>query len=286
MDTTGSSDEAATAAPDPAAAAPLNNQSAASADDDDDDDDDKAGTPPPLRLDLTNAYGTYDQGVISASTNVRLKDFDTIAVTWPTAPKDPAKVELASMKVQVSQTDTSLNMEDCLKLFLSKEQLTAANLWSSFALRVLVFFFLLLLLLLLLFFPVYLFFFSPCILRHHCLTRRMCPVCKEGVEASKQIELWRLPQILIVQLKRFCYNSCVCVFPLLVHALILPHATGSLTYPTGSIVTRFLRSSTFPCPTLIWGRTWVCPNQPFTISSLCQIIWEAWAAAIVSSLTS
>lgn len=132
VDTTGSSDEAATAGP--ADAAPLNNQSAASVAAD--DDDDEAGTPPPLRLDLTNAYGTYDQGVISANTNVRLKDFDTIAVTWPTAPKDPAKVELPSMKVQISQTDTSLDMEDCLKLFLSKEQLTAANLWSSFSLRV------------------------------------------------------------------------------------------------------------------------------------------------------
>lgn len=35
----------------------------------------------------------------------------------------------------------------------------------------------------------------------------VCPVCKTGVAATKQLELFRLPRVLIVQLKRFSYNS-------------------------------------------------------------------------------
>ena len=55
----------------------------------------------PLRLDLTNALGTLDQCNITAQTAVRLEEGDTIAVTWPTAPKYPPTVQLVSMTVQI-----------------------------------------------------------------------------------------------------------------------------------------------------------------------------------------
>ena len=38
---------------------------------------------------------------------------------------------------------------------------------------------------------------------------RYCPKCKEHREAIKQMSLWRLPRILIIQLKRFTYQKCI-----------------------------------------------------------------------------
>ncbi|NWX81299.1 UBP19 hydrolase, partial [Alca torda] len=36
-----------------------------------------------------------------------------------------------------------------------------------------------------------------------------CPKCKQHREASKQLMLWRLPNILIIQLKRFSFRSFI-----------------------------------------------------------------------------
>ncbi|EPS68125.1 hypothetical protein M569_06655 [Genlisea aurea] len=35
----------------------------------------------------------------------------------------------------------------------------------------------------------------------------LCPVCKDRREADKKLDLWRLPEVLIVHLKRFFYNE-------------------------------------------------------------------------------
>lgn len=35
---------------------------------------------------------------------------------------------------------------------------------------------------------------------------RYCPKCKEHRQASKKLDLWRLPEILVIHLKRFSYN--------------------------------------------------------------------------------
>lgn len=35
---------------------------------------------------------------------------------------------------------------------------------------------------------------------------RYCPTCKKPQEATKKLDLWRLPEILVVHLKRFSYN--------------------------------------------------------------------------------
>lgn len=35
---------------------------------------------------------------------------------------------------------------------------------------------------------------------------RYCPRCKEHRQASKKLDLWRLPEILIIHLKRFSYS--------------------------------------------------------------------------------
>jgi ubiquitin C-terminal hydrolase len=39
----------------------------------------------------------------------------------------------------------------------------------------------------------------------HALNR-YCPGCKEHRQASKKLDLWRLPEILVVHLKRFSYS--------------------------------------------------------------------------------
>ncbi|XP_026503089.1 ubiquitin carboxyl-terminal hydrolase 19-like, partial [Terrapene carolina triunguis] len=36
-----------------------------------------------------------------------------------------------------------------------------------------------------------------------------CPKCKQHREASKQLMLWRLPNVLIIQLKRFSFRSFI-----------------------------------------------------------------------------
>lgn len=42
-----------------------------------------------------------------------------------------------------------------------------------------------------------------------CASRRYCPKCKQHREASKQLMLWRLPNVLIIQLKRFSFRSFI-----------------------------------------------------------------------------
>ena len=41
-----------------------------------------------------------------------------------------------------------------------------------------------------------------------CVTR-YCPKCQQHREASKQLLLWRLPNVLIIQLKRFSFRSFI-----------------------------------------------------------------------------
>lgn len=35
---------------------------------------------------------------------------------------------------------------------------------------------------------------------------RFCPVCKKHYQATKKLDLWRLPEILVIHLKRFSYS--------------------------------------------------------------------------------
>lgn len=35
---------------------------------------------------------------------------------------------------------------------------------------------------------------------------RYCPQCKEHRQASKKLDLWRLPDVLVIHLKRFSYS--------------------------------------------------------------------------------
>ena len=48
-------------------------------------------------------------------------------------------------------------------------------------------------------------FFCTCDL--HGLLCRYCPKCKAHREATKQLSVWRLPEILIIHLKRFSFRN-------------------------------------------------------------------------------
>jgi len=39
-----------------------------------------------------------------------------------------------------------------------------------------------------------------------CCSFRYCPNCKQHRQATKKLDLWRLPEILVVHLKRFSYS--------------------------------------------------------------------------------
>lgn len=44
------------------------------------------------------------------------------------------------------------------------------------------------------------------ILQLYAITDRFCPSCKTPRQASKKLDLWRLPEILVIHLKRFSYD--------------------------------------------------------------------------------
>lgn len=40
-----------------------------------------------------------------------------------------------------------------------------------------------------------------------CLLIRYCPCCKKHQQAMKKLDLWRLPEVLVIHLKRFSYTQ-------------------------------------------------------------------------------
>lgn len=69
---------------------------------------------------------------------------------------------------------------------------------------------------------------------------RYCPDCKEHRQASKKLDLWRLPEILVVHLKRFSYSRFLknkletfVNFP--VHDLDLATYVASTSEPQGYV---------------------------------------------------
>ena len=38
---------------------------------------------------------------------------------------------------------------------------------------------------------------------------RYCPQCKDMKQATKKFDLWKLPEVLVIHLKRFTYNRYV-----------------------------------------------------------------------------
>lgn len=69
-------------------------------------------------------------------------------------------------------------LNECVSLFTSQEQLDLNDSWFTL---------------------IKFFFYNFCIFRY-------CPKCKEHQRAFKKLDLWSLPKILIIHLKRFHYS--------------------------------------------------------------------------------
>ena len=50
------------------------------------------------------------------------------------------------------------------------------------------------------------FLFLSCTILNLLLSRRYCPRCKEHRQATKKLDLWKLPEIIVFHLKRFSYS--------------------------------------------------------------------------------
>ena len=91
-----------------------------------------------------------------------------------------------SLPIPIKHTD--IHLTDCLRLYTAPEYLSHPNSWYELIV-------------------------NTVNLTHKLMvlwTHRYCPKCKTNREARKQIHFWRLPHVVIIQLKRFCFdlNSC------------------------------------------------------------------------------
>lgn len=68
---------------------------------------------------------------------------------------------------------------------------------------------------------------------HEIVFVRYCPQCKELKGATKKFDLWKLPQVLVIHLKRFSYDKCVfcqrasCCCVTVFHMYMYIHFTAS-----------------------------------------------------------
>lgn len=125
-------------------------------------------------LRAVNSFGRDELGTVFVDDGkpLRMSDRTHVAVDWGKAAKDrfyddkaaESFEEHSSMKHRAAQKKPSIQLDDCLKLFMKEEQLSEQDPWY-------------------------------------------CPDCKLHKQATKKFDLWSLPDILIVHLKRFHYNS-------------------------------------------------------------------------------
>lgn len=134
---------------------------------------------------------------------LELPDECTLELVWKNNERQKEYVLVRSKDLEFdedpgSATETSraghFTLEQCLNLFTKPEVLAPEEAWYEHThLRV----------------PI-----ERCSNRIVCLIVciflfRYCPKCQQHREASKQLLLWRLPNVLIIQLKRFSFRSFI-----------------------------------------------------------------------------
>ena len=130
---------------------------------------DRNASVPAFNMCFVNTAGSYEISKLSDSVSIKLASENYMSLNWSSdRSKDMEQLftpeQHGSCNVTVKEPVKSLQLEDCLELFLTREQLGANDPWY-------------------------------------------CPRCKEDRRAFKKFDLWKLPKVLVIQLKRFSYNS-------------------------------------------------------------------------------
>ena len=89
----------------------------------------------------------------------------------------------ASYNKVEEESRRSIHLMDCMRLFTEKETLGKDDAWLAHTHKCCQ--------------------YSRLV---NCVFTRYCPECKDFVQASKKFDLWKLPDILVIHLKRFSYD--------------------------------------------------------------------------------
>lgn len=143
-------------------------------------------------VEMSNTSGTSNGSLKCDNRSVTLNAKSCVTCEWMPAVKeayfdadaDDDVDEDASFQHRPVAKKHVLQLRECLELFTSVERLGAEDAWYA------TFYFILLL-----FTRLYL-----------IQLLRYCPVCKEHKRATKKFDLWSLPEVLVIHLKRFSYT--------------------------------------------------------------------------------
>jgi len=136
------------------------------------EEDDMKGPPKLFALNLVNSYGNSQIiELVNDGTPLKIKSMSYVALDWhPKAKELFYNVKSAedfaqdeSYHSKPSQKKQTVQLEECLELYTTKEKLGKDNEWR-------------------------------------------CPSCQKDQQATKKIDLWMLPSMLVISLKRFSYN--------------------------------------------------------------------------------
>merc|ERR1719427_2526244 len=125
-----------------------------------------------FKMKTVNAYGTQEYQTFEEGSNVEIKEKMYLCADWNTNAykkyvldqwNTKEKLHESADPLAPKKTPTGLQLQDCMKLFTTKEQLDKDDAWY-------------------------------------------CSNCKKHQQATKKFDLWMLPPVLVIHLKRFSYT--------------------------------------------------------------------------------
>ncbi|XP_029282373.1 ubiquitin carboxyl-terminal hydrolase 11 [Cottoperca gobio] len=121
-------------------------------------------------IQAVNSNGTTERGMGEGGSAVSFSSQPYVAIDWDPEMKkrfyneNEAEKYVKHASMEVPQQQTTVQLQECIELFTTKETLEDENPWY-------------------------------------------CPVCKKHQLATKKLDLWFLPEVLIIHLKRFSYTK-------------------------------------------------------------------------------
>ncbi|XP_078676513.1 ubiquitin carboxyl-terminal hydrolase 15-like isoform X3 [Branchiostoma floridae x Branchiostoma belcheri] len=151
---------------------------------------------------LVNSYGSAEiEHIRDDDRPIKFTNRSYLALDWDPKAKEKYYDEKQAEELDVDETVNAtpmrkrqvISLKDCIQLFLVKEKLGADDPWCST-------------------------FWCASgnllvqsqalssVLKLYCNDPWYCPSCKKHQQATKKFDLWSLPKILVIHLKRFSYN--------------------------------------------------------------------------------